>query len=172
MSTPYTPRPDGSILRAPGYDPKTRLWVNSTVKLPAIPDKPTRKDAKRALDWLWDLLFDFPFVSEVDVSVALAAVMTVVTRGAYDLCPCFIVGAHEAGTGKSYSVDTISNIGTGRDRPVITASPSKEEMEKRLGLDPDGGLHLLSLSITSRTISTVTCWLRLRPADYQTAYLG
>ncbi len=151
LSTP-TRRPDGSVLSAPGYDPKTRLWVNSNVKLPAILDKPTRKDAIRALDWLWGLLFEFPFVSEVDVSVAFAAAMTVVLRGAFDLCPIFLINAHEAGTGKSYLVDLVSTLATGRDCPVITASRSSEEMEKRLSSILLEGSTLVSLDNVSHDL--------------------
>ncbi len=147
-----TLRPDGSILSTPGYDPKTRLWVNSRVELPAIPDKPTRKDAEEALDWLWDLLVEFPFVSEVDESVALAAALTVGTRGAYDLCPIFMINAHEAGTGKSVLVDLISTLATGRDCPVITASRSSEEMEKRLVSILLEGSTLVSLDNVSHDL--------------------
>ena len=40
--------------------------------------------------------------------------------------------AHDSGTGKSYLVDLIAVLVTGRPCPVITGSKSSEEMEKRL----------------------------------------
>ena len=41
-----TMRPDGSILSKVGYDPATRLWCNSDVELPTIPERPTIERGK------------------------------------------------------------------------------------------------------------------------------
>jgi putative DNA primase/helicase len=131
-----TLRPDGSILDGERHlDRKTRLWFepDENLKLPAIPKRPTKADAEAALKKLRGLLVDFPFVGDVDRAVALSAILTAVLRGAFTLAPMFLFSAHEAGTGKSFLVDLISTIVRGRPCPVITASPSKEEMEKRLG---------------------------------------
>ena len=128
-----TMRPDGSIVAKFGYDPNTRLWCNSDIELPKIADKPSRAEAKQALRLLTDLLSGFPFVSTGDRAVALAAILSAVLRGAFDVVPLFAILAHDAGTGKSFLVDLISTIVTGRPCPVITGSKSVEEMEKRLG---------------------------------------
>jgi putative DNA primase/helicase len=128
-----TLRPDGSILSAHGYDPTTRLWCCSDVELPDIPDQPTRADAEAALKLYSDLLSGFPFIEGVDRAVALAASMTVVLRGAFDHAPMFLVLGHEMGTGKSYLVDVIAIIVTGRPCPVLSPGKSTEEMEKRIG---------------------------------------
>jgi putative DNA primase/helicase len=127
-----TMRPDGSILRKVGYDPATRLWCNSDVELPTIPERPTIEEAKRALQLLKKLLSGFPFVGTVDQSVALAAIHSAVLRGAFDLLPLLAVLAHDSGTGKSFLVDLVAVLVTGRPCPVITGSKSAEEMEKRL----------------------------------------
>ena len=126
-------RPDGSIVAKFGYDPNTRLWCNSDIKLPKIADKPSHAEAKQALRLLTDLLSGFPFVSTVDRAVVLAAILSAVLRGAFDMVPLFAILAHDAGTGKSFLVDLISTIVTGRPCPVITGSGAVEEMEKRLG---------------------------------------
>ena len=128
-----TMRPDGSILRKVGYDPQTRLWCNSDIELPPIPEKPTRAQAEAALRLLKSLLSGFPFVSAVDRAVALAAIQSAVLRGAFDLVPLIAILAHDSGTGKSYLVDLIAVLVTGRPCPVITGSKSAEENEKRLG---------------------------------------
>ena len=128
-----TMRPDGSILSKVGYDPATRLWSNCDIELPPIAEKPTRAQAEQALQLLRELLSGFPFVSQVDRAVALAAFLSAVLRGAFDLLPLFAILAHESGTGKSYLVDLIAVLVTGRQCPVITGSKSAEEMEKRLG---------------------------------------
>jgi putative DNA primase/helicase len=148
-----TMRPDGSILSAPGYDPATRLWCNSDIQLPTIPEQPTRRDAYAALDLLKHLLSGFPFVTDVDRAVALAGLMTPVLRGAFDLTLLFAIFAHASGTGKSYLVDLISNIVTGRDCPVMTISKSTEEMEKKLGSILLEGSSLNSLDNVSCDLS-------------------
>ena len=140
-----TLRPDGSILSKYGYDAQTRLWCNSKIKMPAIPDKPTRAQAEQALKLFTDLLAGFPFVNEVDRSVALSAIMTAVLRGAFVFAPMVILVAPEPGTGKSYFVDLLANIVTARDCPVIAASDSVEEMDKRLGSILLEGGSLISL---------------------------
>lgn len=130
-----TLRPDGSILDQLGYDAATRLWAqwDESLTLPAIAEHPTRKQAETALALYKDLLKEFPFVGELDLAVALAAIMTACLRGAFDLAPLFLMLAHVAGSGKSYLVDLVSIIVRGRLCPVITATKNEEEMEKRLG---------------------------------------
>jgi putative DNA primase/helicase len=88
VTTP-TLRPDHSILCAPGYDPTTRLYLvaDPTLILPAIPAFPTREQAGTALELLDALLNGFPFVTEIDRSVALSALLTTVCRGAMSVAP-------------------------------------------------------------------------------------
>jgi len=133
--TAPTMRPDGTILDQPGFDQATQLWFqpDSNLKMPKIPDKPTRKDALAALNLIKELLIGFPFVAPVDRSVGLAGVISAVTRGAFDLGVWFLLTAHMAGTGKSFWAELISAIITGRRCPVITATSDTQEMEKRLG---------------------------------------
>lgn len=130
-----TLRPDGSILSERGYDAKTQLWCapDKHLKLPEMKSRPTKKEAAESLEMLKDLLTGFAFNSELDRSVALAAILTTVLRGGFDISPMVLVLAHMAGTGKSYLVDLISTIVRGRPCPVITASRNEEEMEKRIG---------------------------------------
>ena len=128
-----TMRFDGSILSKPGYDPTSRLWCDATFNLPAIQERPTRQDAINALQLYKELLKGFPFVGAVDLAVALAAIMTVVLRGAFELTPMFLTTAHDVGNGKSYFNDVLSTIVNGRACPVIAAGESEEEMNKRLG---------------------------------------
>ncbi|MFE1601590.1 PriCT-2 domain-containing protein [Methylobacterium sp. ID0610] len=134
VTTP-TLRPDGTVLAQPGYDPATRLLLvlAPNFKLPAIPDRPTRADAERAIKLLKELIAEFPFVTPVDVAVALSGMITGVVRGALPVTPLHAVNAHTPGTGKSYLVDLASAIATGRRCPVIAAGKTEEETEKRLG---------------------------------------
>ena len=73
ISTP-TLRPDGTILKAAGYDPATQLLLIDPPEMPDIPDKPTREDALAALKLLKDLMAEFPFAEDEGVSLAVGAV--------------------------------------------------------------------------------------------------
>jgi putative DNA primase/helicase len=133
VNTP-TMRPDGTILDRPGYDATTQLWYKSSdnVAIPAIPERPTKEEALKALQVLEKLLVEFPFVDGASKSVALAGIMTPVLRGAFGTAPLFFLVAPNSGTGKSYLVKLISIIATGRPAPVLGGSDDPKEMEKRL----------------------------------------
>ena len=62
-------------------------------------------------------------------------------RGSLPTAPVILVRADTPGTGKSYLIDLIAMISTGRLCPVITASKSAEETEKRLGSVLLGGTN-------------------------------
>lgn len=136
-----TLRPDGSILDTPGYDERTGLLYIPNAKFPAIPDRPTPEDARRAVDDLLSLVVDFPFARMDDEkgepathrSAWLAALLTVVGRFAIDgPCPLFLIDATTPGAGKSLLADLLSLIPTGRAM-ARTAYPDKdEEMRKRI----------------------------------------
>ena len=133
VTTP-TMRPDGSILSASGYDRATRLFhfADPAFRMPDLPAQPSRQAAEEALEFLRGLLVGFPFVEEADRVVALAALLTVVVRGAMQVAPLFGIRATTAGTGKSYLADLIAALATGRPCPVISAGATSEETEKRL----------------------------------------
>ena len=151
ITTP-TLRPDGSLLSTKGgYDTTTQLYHLPSLDLPDLPDHPSREQALAALALLTDLLSEFSFVGPLDRAVALAGILTVLVRGSLQTAPMFIVRAHTPGTGKSYLVDVISTIATGRLCPVITASKSEEETEKRLGaVILSGAVDRLARQLRSR----------------------
>jgi putative DNA primase/helicase len=153
ITTP-TLRPDGTILDKPGYDPTTQLWYapDSHLVMPPLIENPTRKQAEQALALLDDLLANFPFEAAVDRAVALAAMLTAVLRGAFDVTPMSLFRAPDIGTGKSFLADLISTIARGQPCPVITASKSVEEMEKRLGALVLEGVPMISLDNCSENI--------------------
>ena len=153
ITTP-TLRRDGSILDRPGYDPATQLWYapDSGLVVPKMISRPTRQVALQALKLFEDLLINFPFTTPLDRSIALAAILTAVLRGAFDVAPMFLLLAYEAGSGKSYLVDLISIIARGQVCPVITNVESNEEMEKRLGALILEGVPVISLDNCSEDI--------------------
>jgi putative DNA primase/helicase len=158
-----TLRADGSLLSNRGYDPASRLWCESEMELPLI-EQPTRSDAASALRLYKDLLSGFEFASATDRAVALAAILSVVLRGAFELTPMFVIKAHDVGNGKSYLVDLIATIVTGRPCPVITAGKTAEEMEKRLGAILLEGGTIISLDNISFDLeSDLLCQILTQP---------
>jgi putative DNA primase/helicase len=126
-----TLRRDGSILDAEGYDERTGLVMYSGISMQPIPPQPTREDAQAAVELLFELLAEVPFVNDASKSVALSQLMTPVLRGAMTAAPMHLNTAPEAGTGKSYLSDLASAIATGERAAVIAAS-KRDETEKRL----------------------------------------
>jgi hypothetical protein len=163
ITTP-TMRPDGSLLTQPGYDPPTRLLLAEPPLMPPIPDAPTKDDAQRALSLLRGLLTEFPLVGDVDRAVALSALITPVVRGAFLTAPMHAARAPTAGSGKSYMFDVVAAISIGQFMPVISAGPSEEELEKRLGTAMMTGQPLISIdNVNGELKSDALCQIIERP---------
>ena len=128
-----TMRDDGSLLTVAGYDDATGLLFDPGQDVfPTIPARPFRDDAEQALRTIEDLIADFPFVSDEDRSVALAALLTSCVRRTLRTAPMFAFSAPVPGSGKSKLVDLASVIATGREAGVIAMGSSPEETEKRV----------------------------------------
>jgi putative DNA primase/helicase len=129
-------RVDGTLLSHQGYDKATGLYLTEELAGLSVPDKPSRRQADTAIGVLTDLLASFPFVQEpagLALSVALAGLLGAVLRPTLPACPLIGVTAPAAGTGKSYLVDLISVIATGRRAVGIATGARPEEFEKSLG---------------------------------------
>lgn len=140
-STPIMRR-DASIAWEHGFDEQTGIFLMDPVKLPKMPIRPNRADAKAALAILDELLREFPFHDSEDsslaynltasYSVAISALLTPIARAAISVSPMHIAKAPAAGTGKSYLFNIASAIAHGTRCPVIAAGQDEEETEKRL----------------------------------------
>ncbi|KXV35721.1 topoisomerase [Gluconobacter thailandicus] len=146
LITAPTLRPDGSALIAPGYDEATKLYHVPDETLKVELPKPSYQAAEQALELVDGLLDGFPFKSPVDRSVALAAILTTVARGAMPVAPLFAFRATTPGSGKSFLVDVVSVIATGRPCPVTSAAKDDDkETEKRLAGLIMSGTQIMSL---------------------------
>jgi hypothetical protein len=163
ITTP-TLRADGSLLTTPGYDPRSELYLLPGFQLP-IPEHPTEEQARAALVLLADLFAEFSFKDEqLDRSVALSGLLTALVRGALPTAPVLLVHADTPGTGKSYLIDLIAMVATGRLCPVITASKSAEETEKRIGSVLLSGTPIVSLDNCTHDLGgELLCQLTERP---------
>jgi Bifunctional DNA primase/polymerase, N-terminal len=170
ITTP-TLRPDGSLLADPGYDPESELYLLPGFQLPEIPEHPTEQDARAALKTLTDLLTEFSFKAErgehekrLNRSIALSGLLTAQVRGSLPTAPVHLIVADTSGTGKSYYVDLVAVIATGRLCPVITALKNMEETEKRIGSVLLSGMPIVSLDNCTHDLSgELLCQLAERP---------
>ena len=151
ITTP-TLRSDGSLLADKGYDVATGLYLSLGLDELIMP-MPTREAAQTGLKLLTDLLAEFSFAEPRDRSVAISGLLTALVRGSLPTAPMYLVRAHTPGTGKSYLVDVIAAVATGRVCPVITASKSMEETEKRLGAVLLSGAAIISIDNCTRDLS-------------------
>ena len=108
---PYL-RSDGSLTIAAGYDAATGMFCVFDAREFAIPEHPTRAEAKAALTVLKELLAEFSFASDTDLAATLAALLTAAVRPSLRHAPMFHVRAHMVGSGKSYLCELITAFAT------------------------------------------------------------
>ena len=155
-----TLRPDGSLLLSAGYDDATGLYLTNTLSLPPIPSRPTRDDAMAALRLLdAELLGEFPFADQASRSVALSMLLTAVARGGIGgPVPAHAVTAPAPGSGKTYLVNLVGMIATGRYPGVIAVDKTIEETEKRLHAAMLAGRPIIFLdNVRERLRGAVLC---------------
>ncbi|WP_373498719.1 hypothetical protein [Desulfococcus sp.] len=127
---PYL-RPDGSLMTAAGYDPATGMFGVFNAREFSVCDTPTLDQAREALALLKELLAEFRFAGESDLSAALAAILTAAIRPSLDHAPMFHVRAHMVGSGKSYLCELITAFATPQ-RGTPTTFPSDDEECRKL----------------------------------------
>ncbi len=126
-------RQDGTVLQVPGYDDTTGLYFDpGAMVFESIAENPTREDALQSLDDLVDLLSGFPFVDDVAQSVALAALLTALTRRSFPTAPMFLFDAPTRASGKSLLAKAVAQVATGREAAGMTYSGDPDEERKRL----------------------------------------
>jgi hypothetical protein len=148
-----TLRADGSILQTEGYDPASRLLFRGKgVNFPEIPEAPSHEDAIQALRGLREVFDTFPFVSEVDLAVALSGLLTSLVRFSIDAAPAHAFTAPAPGTGKGKLVDMCAILATGRRAGVLSHGKNEEEMEKRLGAALIAGDVIIAIDNITRPL--------------------
>jgi hypothetical protein len=164
---------DGTVLAKEGLDPATGLLVKGPLPpMTAIPAKPTREEAEKAIRLLEELLVEFPFCDEPSRSVALSGLITPNVRAAMTCVPLHAFSATTPGTGKSYLADTIAGIALGDAMPNIAAGANSEETEKRLASSIMAGMTILSIdNVTAPIGGDALCQAIERPT-YRARTLG
>ena len=128
---PYL-RPDGSLMVDEGYDSATGMYGVFTEQSFLIPKNPSRTDAENSLSILSDLLSEFSFGRDSDLSSALAAILTATIRPSLPAAPMFHAKAHMVGSGKSYLCELITAFATPKHSTPTTFPTDDEECRKLL----------------------------------------
>ena len=126
-----TLRRDGSILQSSGYDEQTGLFADIDGDF-EFQSPPTRDDALAALKLLCEVFSGFPFVTDLDRAIAIAACLAVVMTPVLDTKPAIGISAPVASSGKGYLIRMLVVLATGRLVSPMGAGKSDEEMVKHL----------------------------------------
>src|SRR5262249_17686356 len=146
LAAPRMRLPDARIVEHPGFDAASGILFDpQDAVFPPVPSTPSRADAELALADIKALFREFPFVENRDRSVLLSALLTSVSRLAYDFAPLHAFDAPLAGTGKSKLVDCCSILVEGHECPVISQGSDETEFEKRLGAELLEGARRISI---------------------------
>ena len=150
----YAPtiRDDGSILVKKGYD-KSGLWLHSDLKCD-IPANPTLTDAINSAAIFMDLLSDFPFVSPIDNSVVISAILTGLVRANITNAPLFGFTAPTMASGKSLLCDVVSLICYGHRSPSWNYTGNDEEERKHLTGALLSGTPIITIDNVSTSINS------------------
>ena len=127
---------NGTLITEPGLHADEHLWHarDHSLRLPEVPEHPTRDDVVRARDmFLAELFVDFPFASDADRAHMLAAILLpFVRRMIHGLTPLHVVEAPSIGSGKGLLCHLTSVVATGKPAAVSTLPTDEDEVRKTL----------------------------------------
>lgn len=123
---------NGEVCLQPGYNPETKLYGAFAADAFQVSPHPTKAEAQQACQELKDLLQEFPFEQECDLSAALAAMLTAAVRTQLPLAPLMHVRAHLPGSGKSHLTSLIALFATGLHVSPTPMPKDEEECGKLL----------------------------------------
>lgn len=140
-------RMDGSLI-GEGYDADTKLLVDFSGATYPEP-KTTREAAVKAVEWLEDLVCDFPWETELDRSTMVALLVTATMRRTFNLCPGFLIDSPSSGIGKGTLVNMTSVLMSGRMPANMNQPGGEDELRKSVfSFLRDGVDHLSIDNIT------------------------
>lgn len=125
--------PDGAVLWESGYHEPTGLLLQLPFAEFQSPiDDPSEDELMASLIELRALLVGFSFVDDMDLSVALAFLLTAFVRPILPTAPAFAIDAHAPGSGKSTLVRMQARLATGREPAFLTYRDDPAELQKLL----------------------------------------
>ena len=168
-----TMRPDGTILQAPGYDAETAILFDpGELHYPAIPETPTRAQAEAALEDLVEAIGSFPFVENVDRSVALAALVSALVRRSLPAAPLTAITAPVMASGKTLLADVVSIVATGVSAAAMVHPHDEEEASKLLLSILSEGEAIVLIDNVERPLEGAWLCAALTSESYSARLLG
>ncbi len=185
-------RQDGSICAVRGYDEATGLflWVPEHLAF-MIPENPTRADAEAALALLKGALGEFRFSgggvppeddgdreawgaegARVSLAVALSGFLTAIARPTLPTAPMHCFSAPRRGSGKTYLVELIGAVATGREIAHLDHGNDDVEFEKVLGAELLDGASFISIDNVARPLGGSKLAQTLTASILKTRVLG
>lgn len=160
---------DGRPQVTPGYHTASRTFYAPLpgFSLPQIPDRPSSGDLEKALGFIGELFWDFPFAGDCERAHAIALVLLPSARELIDgPTPLNIVEAPAPGTGKGLLIDVLAYAVLGRWPAMMTEGESEDEWRKRItskliGLPSVIVIDNLRRRLDSAALSsalTASCW--------------
>ncbi len=168
-------RPDGTILQTPGYDPATALCYRPAAgfKMRPVPDQPTEDECADARALLDEAVCDFPFSDPASYENLLGLLLTAVLRPAITgPVPLCLIGAPNAGTGKSLLAEVASLIVTGRDAHLFGAPVAEEEWRKALTSALQTGASMICIDNVDHGLGSSSLARALTAEVYADRILG
>ncbi len=164
VDAPYL-LPDGTLINEAGY--RDGLWLarDAVVPLGGLPDVLRIREggydadeARVAADFILHELRQVEWATPADRSVALAYLLTLITRPAYRLAPIFLFTAPDSGSGKDLVAKCMENAAFGREAIRINPPPGRAEdtaaeLDKRIGAAMLDGESTIVLGDIRRVIS-------------------
>lgn len=166
-------RADGSVLTEKGYDASTGLFYQPGDLRVALPEVISLEDVRKARELLEEVVADFPFRLPEHRAAWVAALLTPFARFAFtDPSPLFLIDANVRGAGKSFLVDLISLILTGRPAARMTYTEDDDEMRKRITSIAIEALPLVMLDNVDTLVSSGSLAAALAATEWRDRRLG
>lgn len=170
-------QPDGTVINRAGYDPITKEWRDSSVTLD-VPERPTARDAIRALDTLNVMLQDFSFDSTSGAYAGALAcffdqIIRPLVRARHGPRPLFVfeARAHGQGSGKSLLAMVIAAAITGNTQAAQPWKGREEFAKTVVGALQKGSPFVLIDNVTTMVRNDVLDLLLTAP-EFEDRQLG
>lgn len=168
-------RPDGSLVGQRGHDRNSGLyyWPSPELGQLHVPESPSEADLSAARAALEDLLGDFPFDGETSKTNALALLLTPLLRPVIEgPVPLALIGAPDAGTGKTLLARVVTVISCGRDDALASAPGSESEWRKQITTWLQAGSSLVVLDNLEQELRAAALAAVLTATTWTDRYLG
>jgi len=167
-------RSDGSVAGLkPGYDSRSRYWVETDEDWSPLEAPATWEDVRNAIDTLFTLVDQFPFQNDAGRSVWLATILTRLARPAFrGPSPLFVYNATTPASGKSLLAKLVGIITDGTPPGMLTLSRNEEELRKLLTAALRDGEGILVLDNVMGETGSPTFDRFLTSTEWQDRILG